>query len=95
MPTARDCPLHHRVVLSSPGDVADERRLAQDVLRKLPQRYPFKGKVTIEVEAWDDEASPVPMSAKVPPQDSVVRYKTLPWRFLVFHPVPRGAPRQS
>ncbi len=71
-------PLHVRVFLSSPGDLAEERQIALDVLTKLPRRAGFEGRVTIQVVAWDDSESPVPMHLGASPQASVDRYKTLP-----------------
>jgi hypothetical protein len=71
-------PLHLRIFLSSPGDVAEERAGALGVLAELPRSPLLEGKVTIQVAAWDDPQSPVPLSVNETPQASVIRYKTRP-----------------
>ena len=74
----RGNPLHLRVFLSSPDDVAEERRMARQVLDQLPRKPHAVGKVTIEVIAWDDLDAPVPMVAGETPQVSVNRLKGRP-----------------
>jgi WD40 repeat protein len=71
-------PLHLRIFLSSPGDVAEERRLAMEVLAALPRQPLLGGKVTIEPVAWDDAEAPTPLAAGVTPQRSVNRHKPRP-----------------
>ena len=56
-------PRHLRVFLSSPGDVADERRHARAVLERLPKTPLLSGRVTIEVVSWDDPDAPAPMAS--------------------------------
>ena len=61
-----------RIFLSSPGDVAEERSLARDlidtVLPKLPH---LRECMKLELVAWDDPAARIPMLATETPQDSV------------------------
>lgn len=56
-------PRHIRIFLSSPGDVADERGLALKVIDQLPYDPLLRGKVTLEVAAWDKKGAGVPMLA--------------------------------
>src|SRR5262245_37987408 len=60
-----------RVFLSSPGDVADERGLARQVLARLPQEAQFRGRVLIEDVSWDNPAAPVPLAAQLTPQEAI------------------------
>lgn len=71
-------PLPVRVFLSSPGDVAEERRVARRVLEKFSRRPLLLNKVTIDVVSWDDPEAPVPMLANLTPQDSVNRARPTP-----------------
>jgi hypothetical protein len=41
------------VFLSSPGDVAEERAVARDVMRELGASHLLRGQVHFDVEAWD------------------------------------------
>ena len=68
-------PLHLRVFLSSPGDVANERRIAREVIAALAGQPLLKGQVTFEVITYDDPDAPAPMSATETPQASVNRYR--------------------
>jgi hypothetical protein len=64
-------PLHIRVFLASPGDVADERALARQVLERLPYDPLLRGQVTIEPVAWDQPGAGVPMLATMTPQAAI------------------------
>ena len=61
------------IFLSSPGDVAEERRLARKVLQRLQRTPLLKGKVDIDVVSWDDPDAPAPMFATLTPQEAVNR----------------------
>ena len=51
-------PLHLKIFLSSPGDVAKERELARRLLKdELPYDPFLRGKVTFDVLSWDDPAA--------------------------------------
>ncbi|MCE7937580.1 hypothetical protein DCC79_03795 [bacterium] len=60
-----------RVFLASPGDVADERKVARDVLDKLRYDPSFRGKVQIEAVAWDTPGGGTPMLANLIPQEAI------------------------
>ena len=65
-------PLHLRVFLSSPGDVANERALAlQVLLQEIPYKPALRERVSIEVVAWDHPGAKVPMRATIAAQESV------------------------
>lgn len=66
--------IHLRIFLSSPGDVADERTFAQQVIEQELPKDPFlREKITCEVVRWDDPNAPVTMPATLTPQESVNR----------------------
>ncbi|UWE10310.1 nSTAND1 domain-containing NTPase [Actinacidiphila bryophytorum] len=68
-----DMPIHLRVFVSSPGDVAAERAVVRSVVEQL-QYDPFvRGRVTFEVVAWDQPGGGAPMTATETPQASVNR----------------------
>ena len=67
-------PLHLRIFLSSPGDVGEERQIARNLVEALPEQPLLKGRVTLEIFAYDNPEAPAPMSAGETPQASVNRY---------------------
>lgn len=71
-------PLHLRVFVSSPGDVARERELLAELLARLPRDPLLADRVTLSVVAWDDPEAPAPMVAGETPQSAINRYKGLP-----------------
>jgi hypothetical protein len=72
-------PQHLRVLISSPGDVADERNLARRLLKdELPYDPLLRGKVTLDPVSWDDPAAPTPMVATLTPQEAVNRFDCRP-----------------
>ena len=67
-------PLHLRVFLASPGDVAEERALAhQVVIDGLPYDPLLRRLLTAEVVAWDQPAANVPMLATMTPQAAIAK----------------------
>ena len=64
-------PLHLRVFLASPGDVADERALALRVLEDLQYDPLLRGRITIETVAWDKAGAGTPMLATLTPQEAI------------------------
>lgn len=63
-----------RFFLSSPGDVADERTFAQQVIeQELPKDPTFRGLIECEAVRWDDPNAPVTMPATLTPQEAVNR----------------------
>lgn len=66
--------MHLRFFLSSPGDVADERTFAQQVIeQELPKDPLLRGQITCEAMRWDDPNAPVAMPATQTPQEAVNR----------------------
>ncbi len=64
--------MHLRVFLSSPGDVAEERKLAQQAVeQELPKDPSLRGRITCDCIRWDDPHAPVAMAATLTPQESV------------------------
>jgi len=59
-----------RIFLSSPGDVADERKIARELIEGELQKVSYPH-LKLEVIAWDDPAARIPMLANEPPQESV------------------------
>jgi len=69
--TIKLAPRHIRVFLSSPGDILEERASARLILSRLPYDPFLRGKITIEIVAWDEPGAGVPMLANVTPQEAV------------------------
>ena len=56
-PARREVPLV-RIFLSSPGDVADERTSARQLIdAELPKLRSLRGRLALELIAWDDPAA--------------------------------------
>jgi hypothetical protein len=71
--------LHLRFFLSSPGDVADEREFAQQVIeQELPKDPLLGGELTCQVVRYDDAVAPSPMPATMAPQEAVDTYLPQP-----------------
>src|ERR1051325_1990658 len=66
-----------RIFLSSPSDVAAERRAATDLLDRLEFDPAFRGKIAIDVVAWDNLGAP-PLEATLTPQDAINQGLPLP-----------------
>ncbi len=64
-------PRHIRVFLSSPSDVPNERKIAIDVLDQLPYDPLLRGKITVEVVAWDKKGGGTAMIATKTPQEAI------------------------
>jgi len=71
-------PLTLRAFISSPGDVAEERDLARQVIEALQGSHLLRGRVHFEVVAWDDQYASAPMDARQTPQASVNLYTGRP-----------------
>jgi len=63
--------LRLRVFLASPGDVADERNLARQVLDQMRYDVLSRVKLDFEVVAWDQAGAGVPMLATMTPQAAI------------------------
>ena len=67
----RDVPVF-RIFLSSPGDVAEERAQARQLIdSELPKLPHLREQLKLELIAWDDPAARIPMLATETPQQSV------------------------
>jgi hypothetical protein len=66
-------PRHLRIFLASPGDVEDERKLALMVSERLPYDPLLRGKVTLEVVAWDKAGAGTPMLATLTPREAIAQ----------------------
>jgi hypothetical protein len=66
-------PVHLRIFLSSPADVATERQVARDLFKKLAVDPSFRGRLSFDVIAWDDPHAAVAMPAHLTPQLAVAR----------------------
>src|SRR5438067_496645 len=72
MPDAVE-PLHLRVFLASPGDVADERALALKVLDDLRYHPLLQRPLLLDAVAWDKPAGGTPMLATLTPQEAIAQ----------------------
>jgi hypothetical protein len=65
---------HFKIFLSSPGDVAEERRSAHRIIESvLPKLPSLRGKATFSAIAWDDPDGDIPLPAGLTPQDAINR----------------------
>src|SRR5690349_20082778 len=70
---------HLRIFLSSPGDVAEERRLARELIDGTLRKDPaFADHLQVECVAWDDPEAPAPMLATKAAHASVNEAKPPP-----------------
>jgi hypothetical protein len=60
-----------RIFLSSPGDVAAERKVAREVLNDLQADPLLRDEVHFEIIAWEDPTSRVLMPAPLTPQQAI------------------------
>ena len=62
-----------RIFISSPSDVAEERAAAREIVESLPRTPFLRGRISLELVAWDDPAAPAAMFANLTPQAAVNR----------------------
>ena len=62
---------HIRVFISSPSDVSNERSLAFEVLEQLAYDPLLRGRISVEVVAWDKPGSGTPLLATMTPQEAI------------------------
>lgn len=60
-----------RIFISSPGDVAAERKIARDVLDQIAHEPSYVDKVVLQAIAWDNPNNSAPMIATMLPQEAV------------------------
>ena len=66
-------PSGFRIFLASPGDVRDERELARAVIEQIRAERAFRGRVNLEIIAWDQPGAEVAMEAGLTPQEAIKR----------------------
>src|ERR1035438_6086924 len=71
-------PVHFRVFLASPSDVADERALAHKVLNSLQYQPFIRNRATIETVAWDIPLAETTLYASLTPQEAINRQLAKP-----------------
>jgi hypothetical protein len=59
-----------RIFLASPGDVAEERTIAREVVERLPKDPLLRGRITTDLVAWDGPGG-APMEANMTPQEAI------------------------
>ena len=64
-------PRPFRVFLASPDDVTEERRLALEVLDRLPDDPVFGDRIALRAMAWDKPGAGTPMLATMTPQEAI------------------------
>ncbi|MCP3877935.1 MAG: SUMF1/EgtB/PvdO family nonheme iron enzyme [Sulfitobacter sp.] len=62
-----------RVFLASPGDVPLVRKLAREAITHLCGERRFRGRIHIEIIAWDQPGAAVAMEAGLTPQEAIAR----------------------
>lgn len=63
--------LIQKIFIASPGDVCDERNLAKQVIDRIRGERLFRGKVDLQVIAWDQPGVEVPMDVAMTPQKAI------------------------
>ena len=61
-----------RVFIASPGDVTDERKIARDIIKQLPNKPAFRDQAAFRIIAWDELGADTPMRATMTPQQAIV-----------------------
>ncbi|MCB1851864.1 MAG: SUMF1/EgtB/PvdO family nonheme iron enzyme [Gammaproteobacteria bacterium] len=68
-----DASLRYRIFLASPGDVPLERELAREAITHISSERRFRGRVDIEIIAWDQPGAAVAMEAGLTPQEAIAQ----------------------
>ncbi len=66
-------PTQLRLFLASPGDVAHERKLAREAINHVSNERRFRGRIDIEIIAWDQPGAAVAMEAGLTPQEAITQ----------------------
>lgn len=58
-----------RIFISSPGDLSEQRDIAEDVLTELFNRRTYRDTVTAQIIRWDkpQRGNPYPRPQRIPP----------------------------
>jgi len=67
-----------QIFVSSPGDVAEERNAAFEIIDKIGSDPNLRDRVTLKAIGWDRPSSRVPMLAWITPQEAINRGMPLP-----------------
>ena len=71
-PTRRRPPPHpFRVFLASPGDVSHERAIVREVVEQVRAYSRFRGRLALDLIAWDQPGAAVAMHAGLTPQEAI------------------------
>lgn len=62
-----------RIFLASPGDVPLERKLAREAITHISSERRFRGRINIEIIAWDQPGAEVAMEAGMTPQEAIAK----------------------
>ncbi len=62
-----------RIFLASPGDVPLERKLAREAITHISSERRFRGRINIEIIAWDQPGAAVAMEAGLTPQEAIAQ----------------------
>ncbi len=62
-----------RIFLASPGDVPLERKLAREAIIHINGERRFRGRIDIEIIAWDQPGAAVAMEAGLTPQQAIAQ----------------------
>jgi formylglycine-generating enzyme required for sulfatase activity len=62
-----------RIFLASPGDVPLERKLAREAITHINSERRFRGRIDIEIIAWDQPGAAVAMEAGLTPQEAIAQ----------------------
>jgi hypothetical protein len=68
-----DNPKQFRIFLASPGDVRLERKLAREAITHINSERRFRGRIDIEIIAWDQPGAAVAMEAGLTPQEAIAQ----------------------
>ena len=60
-----------QIFLASPGDVPLERKLAREAITHISSERRFRGRIEIEIIAWDQPGAAVAMEAGLTPQEAI------------------------
>ncbi len=62
-----------RIFLASPGDVPLERKLAREAIDHIKSERRFRGRIDIQIIAWDQPGAAVAMEAGLTPQEAIAQ----------------------
>ena len=62
-----------RIFLASPGDVPLERKLAREAIAHISSERRFRGRIDIDIVAWDQPGAAVAMEAGLTPQEAIAQ----------------------